>query len=42
MGFLLSRRSRTTSFTLDTYTHVTTDMQRKASGVVGSFLDEIM
>ena len=30
------------SFTLDTYTHVTTDMQRKASGVVGSFLDEIM
>ena len=30
------------SFTLDTYTQVTTDMQRKASGVVGSFLDEIM
>ena len=30
------------SFTLDTYTHVTTDMQKKASGIVGSFLDEIM
>ena len=30
------------SFTLDTYTHMTTDMQKKASGIVGSFLDEIM
>lgn len=30
------------SFTLDTYTHVTTDMQKKASGIVGDFLDEIM
>lgn len=30
------------SFTLDTYTHVTTDMQKKASGIVGGFLDEIM
>ncbi len=30
------------SFTLDTYTHVTTDMQKKASGIVGNFLDEIM
>lgn len=30
------------SFTLDTYTHVTTDMQQKASGIVGNFLDEIM
>ena len=30
------------SFTLDTYTHMTTDMHRKASGVVGGFLDEIM
>lgn len=30
------------SFTLDTYTHVTTDMQKKASGVVGSFLNEVM
>ncbi len=30
------------SFTLDTYTHMTTDMHKKAAGVVGSFLDEIM
>lgn len=30
------------SFTLDTYTHVTTDMQKKASEIVGNFLDEIM
>ncbi len=30
------------SFTLDTYTHVTTDMQKKASVIVGNFLDEIM
>ena len=30
------------SFTLDTYTHVTTDMQKKASGIVGGFLEEIM
>ena len=30
------------SFTLDTYTHMTTDMHRKAAGVVGGFLDEIM
>lgn len=30
------------SFTLDTYTHVTNDMQKKASGIVGGFLDEIM
>ena len=30
------------SFTLDTYTHVTTDMQRSASAIVGSFMDEIM
>lgn len=30
------------SFTLDTYTHMTTDMQKKASGIVGNFLDEIM
>lgn len=30
------------SFTLDTYTHVTSDMQKKASGVVGDFLQEIM
>ena len=30
------------SFTLDTYTHMTTDMHRKAAAVVGGFLDEIM
>ena len=30
------------SFTLDTYTHMTTDMHRKAAGVVGGFLDEII
>ena len=30
------------SFTLDIYTHVTTDMQRKASGIVEGFLGEIM
>ena len=30
------------SFTLDTYTHVTMDMQQKASNVVESFLMDIM
>ena len=30
------------SFTLDTYTHMTTEMQIKASGIVENFLDEIM
>ena len=30
------------SFTLDTYTHMTTDMHKKAASVVGGFLDEIM
>ena len=30
------------SFTLDTYTHMTTDMHQKAASVVGGFLDEIM
>ena len=30
------------SFTLDTYTHMTTDMQKKASGIVENFLEEIM
>lgn len=30
------------SFTVDTYTHVTGDMQRRASEIVGSFLDEII
>lgn len=29
------------SFTLDTYTHVTTDMQKNASVIVGNFLEEI-
>ena len=29
------------SFTLDTYTHVTTDMQKNASAIVGNFLEEI-
>ena len=30
------------SFTLDTYTHVTGDMQRRASEIVGGFLTEIL
>ena len=30
------------SFTLDTYTHMTTDMHQKAANVVGGFLDEIL
>ena len=30
------------SFTLDTYTHMTPDMHKKAASVVGGFLDEIM
>ncbi len=29
------------SFTLDTYTHVTTDMQQRASDIVGSFMNDI-
>ena len=29
------------SFTLDTYTHVTGDMQRRASGIVGDFMEDI-
>ena len=29
------------SFTLDTYTHVTTDMQRHACGIVGGFMEDI-
>ena len=29
------------SFTLDTYTHVTTDMQKNAAVVVGDFIDEL-
>ena len=30
------------SFTLDTYTHVTTDMQKNAAKIVGNFMDEII
>ena len=29
------------SFTLDTYTHVTTDMQKNASVIVGDFMEEL-
>ena len=29
------------SFTLDTYTHVTTDMQKTACGIVGGFMEDI-
>ena len=29
------------SFTLDTYTHVTGDMQKRASGIVGNFMEDI-
>ena len=29
------------SFTLDTYTHVTSDMQKSASGIVGGFMEDI-
>ncbi len=31
-----------TSFTLDTYTHVTGDMHRKASGIVGEFMNDFV
>lgn len=30
------------SFTLDTYTHVTGDMQRNAADIVGGFLTELL
>ena len=30
------------SFTLDTYTHVTTDMQKRASGIVGGFMEDLI
>jgi integrase len=30
------------SFTLDTYTHVTGDMQKRASNIVGGFMNDIM
>ena len=29
------------SFTLDTYTHVTSDMQKQASGIVGGFMENL-
>ena len=29
------------SFTLDTYTHVTSDMQKQACGIVGGFMEDI-
>ena len=29
------------SFTLDTYTHITTDMQKNASVIVGGFMEEL-
>ena len=29
------------SFTLDTYTHVTLDMQKQASGIVGGFMEDL-
>ena len=29
------------SFTLDTYTHVTNDMQKSASVIVGDFMEEL-
>ena len=31
-----------TSFTLDTYTHVTGDMHQRASEIVGSFMKDFM
>jgi integrase len=31
-----------TSFTLDTYTHVTTDMQEKASGIIGDVFSNVI
>ena len=30
------------SFTLDTYTHITTDMQKNAAKIVGNFMDDII
>lgn len=30
------------SFTLETYTHVTTDMQKNATNIVGSFIDNLI
>jgi len=31
-----------TAFTLDTYTHVTGDMHRKASEIVGGFMEDFI
>ena len=30
------------SFTLDTYTHITPDMQKAASGIVGGFMEDLL
>lgn len=30
------------SFTLDTYTHVTSDMQKAASSIVGNFMEDLL
>lgn len=30
------------SFTLDTYTHVTDDMQQQASGIIGGFMEDLL
>ena len=30
------------SFTLDTYTHVTGDMQQQASGIIGGFMEDLL
>ena len=30
------------SFTLDTYAHVTTDMQQKASNIIENFMEDIL
>lgn len=41
-AYLMFRENRKTYQCYPSYTHVTTDMQKKASGIVGDFLDEIM
>lgn len=40
LGALGNRTSA--SFTLDTYTHVTPDMQQEASHIVGGFLEDLL
>ena len=44
MGFLVfpARGHTNASFTLDTYTHVTPDMQKAASGIVGGFMEDLL